>query len=143
MAALSAAANRKSRNRQAVRYGTYTVATGATVYNGSIVAMVRTTGRVTPASNTTSRRVIGVATETKTAGNAVRVEWNAEWAVNPDTALTKGYTGCNVALTTDNDVITMSGAGTTLVRVRAGEMVQWVSTSEAWIAIRNFAVNDV
>lgn len=143
MAALSAAANRKSRNRQAVKYATYTVATGATVYNGSLCAIVKTTGRVTPASAATNRRIVGIAMETKTAGNPVRIEWSAEWAFNPDTTLTKGYTGCNVAASTDNDVITMSGAGTAAVRVRVGEMIQWVSTSEAWIAIRNFCVNDV
>lgn len=145
MAALTSttAFARKRRNGQAAQRGNYQVGTSAVIYQGGLVAMNLSTGRAVAATAATSRKILGVALESASSGAYVEVEWGAEYAFDPATALTKAYTGSNVAVSTDNDVTTMSGAGTTAVRVRVGELIDYDSTSVAWVAVRNFSEADV
>jgi len=140
MAALGAttAFARIRRNGNVAQRGSYTTGTAAIVYQGALVAISTTTGRAVAASATTARKILGVALETAQSGAVVEVEWGAEYLFDPATGLTKAYTGSNCAVSTDNDVTTASAAGTAAVRVLVGEMVQWVSTSECWVAVRKF-----
>lgn len=141
--AITAAVARRTRNRQAVKYNHYTVGTGATIVQGALVNFNITTERAVHATAAASRKFLGMATETKTGNTAgtvkVRVEWGMEAEIDPATALTGAYTGSNVAIA-DNDVVTtMSGAGTAGVRVRVGELVEWVSATSCWVSLREYA----
>lgn len=147
MTAITAAAARKTRNRQAVMYADLAVGTGATIVQGSLVNYNLSTGRIVHATAATSRKFAGLAAETKTGntGGTVkcRVEWNMEADIAPSTQLTKAYLGSNVAIKDNNTVTTMSNAGTAAVRVRVGYMVELASSSSCWISLRRFNVNDV
>lgn len=146
MAALSADASRKTRNRGNVKFASYAVGTSATVYKGGLCSINTSTGRLVAGTAATGRKFVGLCTEKKTgnAGGTVyaRVEWNIETLVDAATALTKAYIGSNCAISNDNQVTTLSGAGTTAVRVRVGEVVQ-IESGDAWVALRNFAEADV
>jgi hypothetical protein len=141
MAALSADASRKTRNRGNVKYHDYVVATGVTIYKGSLCSVNLSTGRLVAASNTTSRKFVGLATQkvtgTASGGETCRVEWNIEALVNSLTALTTAYIGSNVVASTDNDV-TRASAYTAAVRVLVGELVSFES-GDTWVALRNYS----
>lgn len=143
MAAITAAVPRKTRNRGNVQYADYKVGTGATIVQGALVNYNMTTERAVHATAAASRKFLGLATETKTGntGGTVlcRVEWNMEAEINPETQLTGAYVGSNVAIEDNNAVTTMSDAGTAGVRVRVGELVEWVSTSSCWVKLRGYA----
>lgn len=142
MAALTAEARRSVRNYEARRTGKYAVGTGATVYQGGLVALNLSTGRAVAATAAASRRCLGMAEETKTGNTAgsvsVEVSWGYETLINAATALTTAYTGANCAVSTDNDVTTASAAGTAGVQVLVGEVVQFEGGG-AWVALRNFS----
>ncbi len=147
MAALSADASRKTRNTQAVKYHDYVVGTGVTIYKGSLVHILCSTGRAHPAAAGTvaTRKFAGLSEEkvtgTATGGETVRVIWNCEALVNAATALTTAYIGSNVVFTTDNDV-TRGSAYTAAARCLAGEVISFEG-GDAWVALRNFATSTV
>ena len=57
-------------------------------------------------------------------------------------ALTKAYIGSNAAVADDNQVTTMSNAGTAGVRVRVGEVVS-LEGGDAWVRLRQYSESDV
>lgn len=142
MAALSAAASRKTRNRGAVRVASYAVATSVTVYQGGLVSCLLSSGRAIPSAKTASTKFLGLALDTAT-GNAggtvfVTVEYNVEALINAEATLTTAYTGAQAYISTDNDADTASNAGTTLVQIPLGEVIQFEG-GDAWVALRNYA----
>lgn len=147
MAALSTGTRRRKRNVGGAgpKFGHFAVKTAAIVYQGGLVNI--TAGRIVAAAAAVNSKCLGVCQETKTGNTGgtvtARVEWDAEWAFDPNTALTKAFTGANCGVSTDNDVTTVTGAGTALVRVRVGQMTQWVSTTECWVHVRNFSESDI
>jgi hypothetical protein len=147
MAALSAPATRLTRNVANKKFHDYVVGTSAKIYAGSLVAINTSTGRAVAASVATGRKALGLSEETVT-GNTdgtvrCRVVWNVEAKITAvATALTKAYIGSNVAVKTDNDVTTLSDAGTTALRVRVGELVSLTGT-DAWVSLRNYTQSDV
>lgn len=145
MAALTAATIRKTRNTDAYSYADYTVGTGATLYEGALVAYNTTTGRAVAASVTTGRKFLGLALETKTGVTAAtvtcKVAWDLEALVNVHSSLTAAYVGSNAAVYTDNDVTTWTDAGTAGVRIRIGETVQ-LESGDAWVRLRQYSESD-
>lgn len=146
MAALSADVSRKTRNDANTKFASYPVATNATVYKGGLCSINTSTGRLVAASATTGRKFAGLCVETKTGNTGgtvyARVEWNMEVLINAVSNLTTAYTGANAAVSTDNDVDTMSDVGTAAVRVRVGEVIQFES-GDAWVSLRNYSESDV
>jgi len=146
MTALSAPAIRKTRNTDAYSYADYPVGTGATLYEGALVAYNTTTGRAVAASVVAGRKFLGLAQETKTGVTAAtvtcKVAWDLEALVNVHSSLTAAYVGSNACIYTDNDVSTMSDTGTTLSRIRVGEVTQ-IESGDAWIRLRQYSESDV
>lgn len=141
MAALSADASRKTRNRIGVKSAAYPVATGEIIYKGGLCCVDTTTGRLHAATSAAGRKFVGMAVETKTGVTAAastpncKVEWNIEALVNALTALTAAYIGANAFISTDNDVST-SAVATASARCSAGEIVQFEG-GDAWVSLRN------
>lgn len=142
MAALAADGRRSERAVQNKVIEFYTLGTGATVYLGSLVAINESTGRAVAATAATARTFLGMA-EAKATGNTagtvgVKVSHGHQVLINAKTALTTAYTGCNAAVSTDNDVTTASAAGTAGVQVLVGQIIQFEG-GDAWVALRSYS----
>lgn len=143
MTVLSASGPRKHRSENLSEFGALAVKTGAIIYQGSLVNIVESTGRIKAGAAVAGETFVGVAEETKTGNTAGTVVckfrfWHQE-KIAKAAALTKAYTGCTVALADDNTVTTMSGAGTAGVQVRVGELMDLDADGSAWIAIRRYS----
>lgn len=145
--ALSAATTRATRAADQKSYADYVVGTSATIYAGGLVCINTSTGRAVAASAATNRKFVGLAEETKTgnSGGTVRcrVSWGHEALIDtPATGITAAYIGSNAAISDDDQVTSMSDAGTTAVRVRVGEVVE-IESGDAWVRLRNYSESDV
>lgn len=144
--ALSAATARKRRSLHLAEKGSGAVKTSTTVYQGSLVSVVEATGRIAPAASGASgvgAAVVGVALETKTgdAAGTVTVEYmfGHQELFTARTALTTTYRMCNVAASDDDQVTTLSAAGTAAQRQIAGTAVDFDSSGNAWVWIAHFS----
>jgi len=137
MAAASAARNTLRRNVSAMRIESYPVKTATTVYEGTLVQLA--SGRLASAAAGTSRSFAGEALETVTGntGGTVycKVGWGHEARFVGLTALTKGFMGCMVGVSTNQEVTTFTGAGTAATRFSAGTFKEWESANVVWIAV--------
>lgn len=146
--ALSANEVRKRRNTGGLKKGSAAVATSAVVYQGSHLAFVEATGRVKAGDNAAGLTYVGVCASagTKTGDAAgtvvVEYEFGFEQLEALATAVTKAYTGCNLSLTDDDTLSTLSGAGTAGVRCIVGELREFVAANSGWVAIREFGYKD-
>jgi hypothetical protein len=140
MTALTAAARRKTRARNLVTSAQYTVGTGAVIYQGGLVSLNVSTKRAVAATAAASRHFLGIATTTATGNTGgtvkINVEYGHEAAFAAGTGLTGGYAGGNVYVEDDNTVGYATGAGTAAVRVSVGALVEFVSSTEVWVAVR-------
>lgn len=152
MAALSADKTRDYRTTNNMAEETFSVATSATVYIGSLVAFT-TAGRVRPCAASTGLRPGGVVTDvinesgsaisaiTGNAGGTVKVKisWGHEVQVDVRTsARTYANLGKTVFALTDNDVADTTAAGTALVRIPIGSITEFTDSTKAsaWVAVR-------
>ena len=140
MAALSAAASRLTRNSDGSRIGNLVVTTSDTIYQGSLLCMNLSTGRVQAATAAASLEFVGLALETVTGntGGTKRCKFitNIEAQVAIITsALTTADMFQNVAIATDNEVTTGSAAGTAGVRVYCGYPTESASAGVWWIML--------
>lgn len=141
MAVLTQATARKRRSLHLQEFGSGTVATSTTIYQGALVAYNETTGRITNASAATGLTFKGVAEETKSGGQTIKFSFGHQEKLIDAAALTAGYTGCNVAVSDNDTVTTLSDAGTAAVRLVVGEMDEHDGT-DAWVWVRKFAYKD-
>ena len=145
--ALTAATTRATRANDQKSFADYVVGTSSTIYAGGLVCVNTTTGRAVAASAATGRKFLGLAEETKTGNSSgtvrCRVSWGHEALIDtPATGLTAAYIGSNAAVSDDNQVTSMSDAGTTAVRVRVGEVVE-IEGGDVWVRLRNYSEADV
>lgn len=140
MTALTAATRRKTRAVTGIQRITYTVGTGAKIYQGGLVNLNTSTKRIVAAAAAASRRFVGIATATATGntGGTVKlaVEYGHEAAFAAGTGLTGGYVGANAHVKDDNTVTYATGAGTATLRVTIGEIREFEDSSNVWVAIR-------
>lgn len=141
MTVLTAATARKRRGENLMEYGDGTVATSTTIYQGALVALNESTGRVTNASATAGLSFLGEALTTRTGGQTIQFAFGHQSLIAKAAALTKAYTTCNVAVSDNDTVTTLSGAGTAAVRLIVGECME-IEGSSAWVRIRNYAYKD-
>ncbi len=110
---------------------TYPVAPNTTIYAGAIVAIITSgtnTGTVVPASDTTNRRVVGVATRPPKDGT-VEVETNKVFEFSVSGTITKANIGQPVYAIDDNTV-----ALSTTNSVKVGYLVDIVG-NKAWVYV--------
>jgi len=138
---------------------THTITTAQTVYIGTLVNFVATTGRVTPAvRNIASRRFAGIvesivndsgsvlsAATGNTAGTVkCQISYGHEVLLNVKTAArTFTSVGMNVFVS-DNDTVTDTtdaGTSTSNRRIKIGALVQMEASdkSTAWVSLRKLA----
>jgi len=138
MAHLTAMTARQTRNDSLASYATYTVKTGETIYEGSLVMVETATGLAERAADTASMSFVGIATNTvlsAPAGTKINVKFGHEELLATNVTLA-ALTG-NVAVVEDSDGVTSVADGTNDCKV--GEIVEVVSTTRAWIKIRSTA----
>lgn len=146
--ALSADAIRKSRGTPTGKQR-LAIATGSTVYIGSLVCYRTTDSRALAGTAATGRKTAGVAiafdgTDADgvgdTAGNEyVWVEYGNEHLFTLKTAIRTDTTvGVNLFIA-DDDEMGGTAVGTAGVRVPVGECRQLEGSTQAWVAVRDFA----
>ncbi len=132
---------------------TFPIATGQTIYVGTLVTAVNTTGRATGGAVALNRRFLGLAIALpdgsgvgNTAGsNRVRVQYGNVALVSIRTAArTFSNIGRNVFISTNNEVSTGAAAGTAGLRVKVGPLMRFESTdkSTGWVWLRAFGDAD-
>lgn len=150
--ALSADTDRKSRG-EAAGIQRLTIGTASTIYIGSLVAYRTTDSRAVPATAATNRRVAGVAYKFDgvdadgvgdTGGNEyVWVEYGNEHLFTLTTGIrTDASVGVN-GFVSDDDEIGGTAVGTAGVQVEVGEITQLSGSTQAWIAVRRFAADNI
>jgi hypothetical protein len=152
--ALLADANRDSRG-PALK-GRVAITTAATVYVGSLLAFVTTSGRVRAATAATSRRVAGVCTgfysSTSSSASGVgntagtqyaEFEYGNEWLFTIKTAIRTTACLAVNGFVADDDTIGGTAVGTALVQVPVGEIVERSGSTKAWVAVRRFHKNNI
>lgn len=120
------------------------ITTGNTVYVGTLLNFVTSTGRVASATAATARSFAGVCVEVlndsgsalsagtgNTAGTVkARYRWNHEVLMNVRTA-TRTFTNLGKTVTVlDNVTVGGTGVGTALVRVTVGTLASFLSLSD-------------
>lgn len=156
--ALSRDTNRKARGVGIE--DTIAISTGATVYVGSLVCRVNTTGRASAATAATGRRILGVVERLdstvngsgagtgvgNTSGTQIAlIRYGDERYVAVKTAIrTNTSLGLNVFVADDNTV-GGTAVGTAATHVSVGELTAWAETdkSAGWVAIRRFASTNI
>ena len=144
MTALTADASRRTRNLQGKQIASYVVATSAVIYVGSLVCVRGSAdNRVLVASDTASRKFVGMAEEAATGTTAgtvrCRVSWGYDALIALSTIVTAGFVGVNVTVGDDN---LCSTAGATTNDVFVGEFQQLESSALGWIALRQYSNNN-
>jgi len=139
MAALSANTARKTRNTRTRLMAKYPIKGGQVIYAGSLV-MVDTSGFAYPGGDTASRKFVGVAKRkydgTGLADGALTVEvYFGHEELFTTASVTAADIGANGTIS-DSD--TISNAATTTNDVLVGEIVEYLGSNQAWIAIRRF-----
>ena len=141
--ALSAETPRKQRSLHLAERGNGAVKTGEVIYKGALISVVESTGRLTATAGGTGTAFVGVAQETATGNTAGTVKadymFGHQELITAKTALTTTYRMCNVALSDDDSVTTLSAAGTAGVRQIAGTAVDFDSDGNAWVWIGHFS----
>ena len=132
--ALSASANRQSKGLG--RRRVFPVATGVTIYKGALVS-VTATGYATPAADTASTFVVGVAAETVVNAGAdgavnVSVEYDREYLFAA-TSITQAMMGDIMVVVDDDEVDDIAGATND---IEAGKMSEFVSTTSCWVHVK-------
>jgi hypothetical protein len=138
---------------------TFAIATGQTVFIGSMVNFVGTTGRIRDAAAATGRTFAGVvekiindsgAAITTGTGNTAgtvkaKITWGVAMVLSVATAA-RTFTSLNKnVFVADNDTVTdTTGAGTSAVRVKVGALVEFVDSTKtsAWVELRRYASAD-
>lgn len=143
MAALTANRTRLIRAVHLLTKGSGTAATSTTIYEGSLLCVVETTGRLVPATAAAARTFMGVAAKEGDNNDTIEFDYNHEERLPSATALTKGFTGCEVGILDDGNVTTYTGQGTAAARVAVGELIEWPSANLAWVAIRRHGLKTV
>lgn len=159
MAAATADRLSEIRDAESIIEETHAIATAQTIYVGTLVNFVTTTGRICSATAATSRRFAGEVVEiindsstaiTAGTGNTggtvkARIRYGHQMLLNVRTAA-RTFTSLtkNVFVSDDNSVTDTTGAGTAGVRVKVGTLVQFEASdkSTAWVALRRFADAD-
>ena len=149
MTALAAGTGRDTRNIAAKERYNKIVETSAKVYQGALVSIDSTTGRAQAAAAATGQDDIvrGIAESTQTGDTAgtVRVEIvsniQAKFAVTAS-VVTQAKVGVNCYVKDDNTVTTATDAGTALVRVLVGELVEKIDTNTWWVHVGRAVKND-
>lgn len=145
MAALTANSRRKTKaSAGGVLSESLSVKTNQVIYEGSLVAIVLSTGRLTVADNVaTVNNAVGVALEkvTGTTGGTVkcRFQWGHMELFDSATALTAKYLGSDVCCVDDNLVSTASAAGTAALQCKVGQLMELPSANKAWVWVGHFA----
>lgn len=144
MAALTAAEARTLRNVEGLKRGRLAVKTGSVIYQGSLVSMIKSTGRAIASTAATGRAFVGIAKATVTGntGGSVYVDlyWGCEAKIDKAAALTKAYTFADAFVSDDQTVTTGTGAGSAAIQTasRVGTMTE-IDGSSAWVWIRGFS----
>lgn len=140
--ALSAATARKRRSLHLLEKGYAAVATGSTVYQGSLVSLVESSGRLKATSATAGEAFVGVCAETATGNTAGTVYANYEYGhvelITAKTALTTTYLMCNACGADDDNVTTLS-AISAAKRAVIGQIVEFDSSGNAWVWIGHYS----
>lgn len=139
---------------------TMTIGTGSTVYEGSQVNRINSTGRVVAATAATGRRYFGLVvrldddTNGPGAGTGVGntsgtqkalVRYGDEHLMTIATAIrTNTSLGLNVFVS-DDATVAGTAVGSAGTRVAVGELVDWEASdkSTGWVASRRFAKTDI
>lgn len=133
----------------------YTIATGQTVYIGSLVTRATTSERVRTAAAGTNRFVVGIAEEFvgpsangvgNTAGTEkVRVRYLDEHLMTIATAIRTTTSLSKNVFVGDDDTVAGTGVGTAGVRVKVGELVRFEASNKStgWVAVRRFGATDI
>ncbi len=141
MAALTADAARLRRNIEHMRKGSISVATGAEVFQGSLLCINETTERGLAATAATGRTFLGISLSNTTGNTAGTVSvpygWAHEELLPFEATLTAAFTGTNVLVENDNEVGNTS-VGTAAVRVEVGMLTEHTSAG-VWVEIRRFS----
>lgn len=133
MAALGAAANRRSRGTASI----VRVPVKATtqIWKGGIVA-IDTAGLAVPGADTAAFQVIGIAAESRLGGATdgavfVEVEYQREYLFAA-TSITQVMLGDLMVIVTDNDVDDAAGATNDIA---VGRLTEFVSTTSGWVFV--------
>lgn len=142
-----------SRNRRALHKavrGSAAIKTSTTIYNGSLVSIVESTGRLTTSTTATGAAFVGVAdfrgTEDALTGNTagtVSAEYifGHEELFTAATALTTTYRMCNV-VAQDDDTVTTGSSVSSAKRQWVGMAVDFNSDGDAWVWVGHFGKKD-
>lgn len=147
MAALTEATQREKRlvDTHSI-VGNAAVKTSEVVYQGSLISVVESSGRVTATAKTTGTAFVGVAASTVTGDTAgtkkVDYYFGHVELITAKAALTTTYRMCNVALEDDDTVTTLSDAGTAGVRQIVGTAIDFDSDGNAWVWLGHFSSKD-
>lgn len=149
MTALSADSDRSTRNEERAVVYEPLIATGVTVYKGSLAVVVSATRRArtkVAAATGTSRLVMGIyqekATGTLSGGERSRVIGGIEAKI-AGTLLTDGHIGMTVYALDDNTVTTLTNSGSETARqIAAGKLVarDEDDTDEFWVALGDIGI---
>ena len=150
----------KLRNSRGAPYqNRLAVATGSTIYVGSLAVRRSTTGRALAATAATGRRIEGVVVRLdgpngpgagtgigNTGGTQYAIiEYGNEHLVTVATAIrTNTSLGLNVFIS-DDDKVAGTAVGTAAKRLPVGELVAYEASdkSTGWVAIRRFATTNI
>lgn len=132
--ALSADANRQSKG--VCKRRVFPVATGVTIFKGALVS-VTATGYATPAADTISTIVVGVAAEkvVNAGGDGtkdVTVEYDREWLFTAS-SITQLMLGDIMAVVDDDTVDDVAGPSND---IEAGKMSEFVTTTSCWVHVK-------
>ena len=136
----AAAADRGTDSREA-KLKTYPVKAATKIYKGTLVAIDTAAGYVTPAADSATRRVVGVADEQadNTSGASgdkkVRVRSGEAFRFTA-TSITQAMVGQVMYVVDDSTFDDTSGTN----GVPCGRLVEFISTTEGWIFIPNGAL---
>ncbi len=133
--ALSAAVNLDYRNGPGKRYS-YTVVTSVTVYKGSLLGRVVSTGKVRPCRNATTESFAGIALSTQTGVSAGTV---AVTAVNDIEVLITTAAAVTTATMLTSKLYAVDDASVTTATTLGPEVgvgTEYVTSSTAWVLLR-------
>lgn len=136
MTALAVGTPRRRRNDGDIKFATYLMTASKTIYEGSLVCIIATTGLAEAAADTSGFRCVGVSTETKvsaaTGSFYITVAYGHEELFATGSTLV-GAVDVAVCVSDDNVVEVI---GTTVNDVKVGPVKQAMSSTLAWIEIR-------
>ena len=132
---------RRQRNVQGKAIGRIAVATGETVYVGSLLTVLTTTGRAHAlAAAAANHRFLGVCEKggTGDASGTVFCEYSYghEVLVDANTTITTADIGRD-ALLSDDNFVDSTAVGTSGVRIPVGEVTN-IESGDAWIWLRKY-----